>query len=188
MPLKVNYPNHASGAFNKIVAAKAEVNAFRHAQNDPETERTLKKVAERLTQAEGLVAGIHPSENDVARAKAGVIKDIDETLDALAAKGLDGPLQFGRMAKQPQPIHVPVAVDNGLASFTLEGTVTGFDEERNAICLTASLSGGENAETVKLSDIPLPELLCLSARVHQALNMIESGKAEIRDGKIYELR
>lgn len=75
MPLKVNYPNHASGAFNKIVAAKAEVNAFRHAQNDPDTERTLKRVAELLAQAEGLVAGINPPENDVARAKAGDIKD-----------------------------------------------------------------------------------------------------------------
>lgn len=41
MPLKLNFPHHASGCLNKIQAAKNEVAEFRNIQQDPEADSIL---------------------------------------------------------------------------------------------------------------------------------------------------
>ena len=58
MPLKVNYPNHASGCYNKITAAYNEVIEFRDVQQDPAVNEALARCESLLREARQVVVDI----------------------------------------------------------------------------------------------------------------------------------
>lgn len=186
MPLKLNYPQYASGLKNKIQAAINEATEFEDVQNDPDVHEHLKAtriiLRGALQRTADLMNGKTPTAAsafelyETARKEAAkaMAKELRETHAELSPKGET--IGLGDAEYMPDELIVfAFATGDGLT----EGNVTAIGKD----AVVSVLPDGSTVET-PVDDLSPEDLKKCLIRLGDILDLIEKGSARIENNTV----